>query len=241
MHTDAKRVTKRPSDLKQEVPPLVNGDRLTQAEFHRRYEAYPEDVRFELIGGIVYMASPVGWLHGSYHPKLSFGLELYASETPGVQLGDNATIILGEESEPQPDLTLRILREYGGRSRLNRDGYVKGTPEFLAEIAHSTVAIDLHQKRTDYQRARVGEYLVLCIAEQVLRWFDFRARREITPDAQGIYRSRIFPGLWIDGPALLERDTSRLGEVVRQGLASREHAQFVKRLAAAHRKRRSNR
>ena len=24
------------------LPPLHNGDRLTQAEFHRRYEAYPK-------------------------------------------------------------------------------------------------------------------------------------------------------------------------------------------------------
>ncbi len=34
-------------------PVLENGDRLTQPEFHRRYEAYPEDVKIELVGGIV--------------------------------------------------------------------------------------------------------------------------------------------------------------------------------------------
>src|SRR5437870_3691569 len=94
--------------------PLHNGDCLTQKEFHRRYETYPEDVKFELIGGIVFMASPVGWPHGTYHLKLGVALELYAAGTPGVEAGDNATTILGEESEPQPDLTLRTLAEYGG-------------------------------------------------------------------------------------------------------------------------------
>ena len=38
---------------------LENGDQMTQAEFHRRYKAYPEDVKFELIGGVVHMASPM--------------------------------------------------------------------------------------------------------------------------------------------------------------------------------------
>ena len=59
------------------LPPWHNGDHLTQAEFHRRYEAYPEDVKFELIGGIVYMASPLKRPHGTYHPELSLVLAVY--------------------------------------------------------------------------------------------------------------------------------------------------------------------
>src|SRR5438132_1422155 len=97
------------------IPLLENGDRLSQKEFHRRYEAYPEDVKFELIGGIVYMASPLRRLHAIYRLKLGTILSLYADATPGVEALDNATTILGEESEPQPDLALRILPEYGGQ------------------------------------------------------------------------------------------------------------------------------
>jgi hypothetical protein len=96
------------------VPPLQPGDRLNQAEFHRRYEQYPEDVKFELIGGIVYMASPLRRSHATRHAELSLPLGLYQGLTPGVELLDNATAILGEKSEPQPDLALRILPEYGG-------------------------------------------------------------------------------------------------------------------------------
>src|ERR1041385_7877050 len=92
---------------KTTLPPLQPGERLTQSEFHRRYEAYPEDVKFELIGGIVYMASPLKRPHGTYHPKVSLVLALYEASTPGVELADNMTSILGEKSEPQPDLMLR--------------------------------------------------------------------------------------------------------------------------------------
>ncbi len=230
--SSASRYTRGPS-----IPPLVNGDRMKQPEFHRRYEACPDGLKFELIGGTVYMASPMRWLHGNYHPKLSLPLELYASGTPGVELGDNATTILGEESEPQPDLTLRLLQEFGGRSWLNTDGYVEGTPELLAEISHSTLAIDMHQKRDDYKRAGVLEYVVLCVEEQELHWFHFPSGKRIRPNRQGISRSRVFPGLWIDARALLARDSARLMEVVQSGLASQEHARFVKRLQAARRKR----
>jgi hypothetical protein len=212
---------------------------MTQKEFHSRYEAYPEDVKFELVGGIVYMASPLRRPHGIFQPKLSTVLDLYAASTPGIELADNATVILGEESESQPDLMLRILTEYGGQSIVNEDEYYEGPAEFLAEIAHSTRALDMHRKKDDYEQAGVAEYLVLCVAEKELHWFDFRSGRKIKPDRQGIYRSRVFPGLWIDGPALLDRDTHRLTAALQQGLASRQHATFVKRLQAERRRRKS--
>jgi Uma2 family endonuclease len=218
--------------------PLENGDCMTQAEFHRRYEACPEDVKAELIGGIVYMASPLRRAHATHHPELSGALWLYKGATPGVEILDNATTILGGISEPQPDLALRILPEFGGRSGHNEDDYVEGAPELLAEIAHSTVAIDMHQKKDDYQRAGVLEYVVLCIEERELHWFDFRSGSPLKPTRQGLFRSRVFPGLWIDGPALLARDSPRIVAAVQQGLAHRSHAAFVKRLQAAARRKR---
>jgi hypothetical protein len=41
------------------APGLANGDRMSRAEFHRIYSETPEDVHVELIGGIVYFASPL--------------------------------------------------------------------------------------------------------------------------------------------------------------------------------------
>jgi hypothetical protein len=105
------------------------------------------------------------------------------------------------------------------------------------EAAHSTEAFDLHQKKADYEQARVLEYLVLSLREKKLYWFDLKRRREVRPDTQGIYRSRVFPGLWLDGPALLARNASRLIEVIQQGVASPAHARFVARLQAKRRKR----
>jgi hypothetical protein len=217
------------------LPLLVNGEHMKQAEFHRRYAAYPDDIKIELIGGVVYMPSPRNWPQANAHVKLATPLMLYASQTPGVQVASHATAILGEESESRPDLAMRLLPEYGGQSRLNVDQYEEGAPELLAEIAHSTRAIALHQKRRDYERAGVIEYMVLCIEERELRWFHFPSGEMLMPNRRGVCHSRVFPGLWLDVPALLERDTNRLLATVRRGLGSREHAAFVRRLRTSRR------
>ena len=103
----------------------------------------------------------------------------------------------------------------------------------VAEIAHSSRAIDLHGKRDDYTRYGVREYLVLNLRDNRLHWFDLRAGTELTPDADGVYRLRTFPGLWVHGEALLARDFRRMLAVLDEGLATPEHAAFVTRLAAA--------
>src|SRR5205809_5131240 len=93
------------------LPPPRHSSDLTQPEFHRRYEMCPEDVKAELIGGVVFMASPEGLHHSAHHPELIGLFILYRDATHGVQVLTNHSTILGEASEPQPDLQLLILPE----------------------------------------------------------------------------------------------------------------------------------
>jgi hypothetical protein len=210
---------------------LHTGDRMTRKEFHRIYEKMPNGFQAELIGGVVYVASPLKRGHGTNHLLLGTVFVAYQGNTPGVECGDNTTILLGAEGEPQPDLYLRILPEFGGQSRTPKKDYVAGAPELLAEIAHSSRSIDLHAKREDYARYGVLEYLVVCLREAQLRWFDLRANQELLPEADGVFRIRVFPGLWIHGEALLAKDYRRLMATLEQGLATAEHDAFVGRLA----------
>jgi Uma2 family endonuclease len=212
--------------------PLENGDRLDQKTFHARYEAMP-DVRAELIGGIVYMSSPLKRRHGRYSVRLIRWLGEYEEATPGTEALDNTTNILGPDSEPQPDGCLLIVPERGGQTREDRKGYLCGPPELLAEIGSSTESIDLHAKKVDYEKAGVREYVVVALRTHKVFWFIRRRGKfkELALGADGIYRSETFPGLWLDPAALLRRDSKRLLAVLRQGLASAEHAEFVGRLA----------
>jgi Uma2 family endonuclease len=218
-----------PEGLVQAPALLVSGDRLSQAEFHRRYEQYPDDVKFELVKGTVFMALPQRLPHSTCEVQLSTLLGLYSVATPGVQPAHNQTVILGEASEPQPDFLLRVLPEYGGSTSTD-DDYIRGGPELIIEVAHSTVAIDLHDKKDDYQRHGITEYMAVCLEERRVDWFDLAGRRSRNLAADGILRSKTFPGLWIDTNALFRSDLKRLVRVLNQGLASAEHSRFVRRL-----------
>jgi Uma2 family endonuclease len=215
------------------VPALENGDRLTRAEFERRYEAMPHLKKAELIEGVVYVPSPVRHRrHGSPHAHLIGWLFQYAAHTPGVEVGDNSSVRLDLDNEPQPDALLFIDPTCGGRVRISGDGIIEGAPELVAEVASSSVSYDLHAKLHVYRRNAVSEYIVWRVLEQAVDWFVLRdGHYERMPlDAQGLLRSEVFPGLWLDPAALLRGDLATVLAVVQQGRAGPEHDAFVARL-----------
>lgn len=214
---------------------LENGDRLTRAEFERRYEAMPHVKKAELIEGEVHMPSPVRHKnHSRPHASIIGWLMGYCAATPGVDLGDNGTLRLDLDNEFQPDALLRIEPAAGGRSRISADDYVEGPPELIVEVAASSASIDLHTKKAVYRRNGVQEYLVWQTDDERVDWFDLR-EGEYAPLAPqendpGVLRSRVFPGLWLDVAALLAGDLAGVLARLQQGLASAEHAAFVEHL-----------
>jgi Uma2 family endonuclease len=215
-------------------PPLNAGDRLTRAEFERRYQAHPEIKKAELVEGVVYMSTPVRFeQHGRPHFTIITWLGVYCATTPGISAGgDNATIQLDFENEVQPDALLRLESEHGGRSYVTEDDYLAGPPELIVEIAASSAAYDLHVKRRVYARSGVQEYLAVQMYEQRVDWFILRegVYETLTPDANGVLRSEVFPGLWLQPTALWSGDLAAMLAVLQDGLASPEHAAFLKRL-----------
>lgn len=213
------------------IPPLENGDRLTRHEFERRYTAMPHIKKAELIEGIVYMASPVRHVkHGKPHGRLMTWLGVYEAATEGVDLSDNATVLLDADNEPQPDALLRI--ESNGNSRINNDGYIEGAPELVAEVAGSSAANDLHDKKKVYRRNGVKEYIVWQTLDNKLDWFCLQNGEYISleADTSGVIKSQVYPGLWLDVKALLAGDMAKVLDVLQQGLASSEHVSFVQQL-----------
>jgi Uma2 family endonuclease len=214
------------------LPPLENGDQLDQQTFHARYAAMPEDCRAELIGGIVHMPSPQKVPHSKAQQLVVRWLDEYAEATPGTEALLNNTQILGPDSEPEPDACLFIAPEYGGQVYLAEDDYLHGAPELIVEVSSSTESIDLHRKKHDYQKAGVREYVVLALRMQQVFWF-VRQRgkyKEVPLPADGLFRSRAFPGLWLDAEALLRNQRQRVLAALKQGLAAPEHTVFVAKL-----------
>jgi Uma2 family endonuclease len=213
--------------------PLEAGDHLTRPEFERRYAAMPDLKKAELIEGIVYMPAALRYRkHGKPHGDMMTWLGTYAATTPGVEAADNPTIRLDLDNEPQPDALLRIDAACGGQSDISEDDYVEGAPELIVEIASSSAAYDLYEKKQVYRRNGVQEYIVWQVADRQISWFHLEAGQYITlsPDDQGIIRSLVFPGLELQVTALLSGNLAEVLAQVQRGINTLLHQQFVDRL-----------
>jgi hypothetical protein len=224
--------TNRPVSNGEGIPPLHNGDHLDRHEFERRYNTMPHVKKAELIEGVVYMPSPVSYEnHGQQHFDLITWLGNYRILTPGVGGGDNTTVRLDLDNEPQPDAFLIIEPARGGQTTIT-DGYVTGGPELTAEVAFSSVSIDRNAKMNAYRRNGVREYIIWRVEDAAIDWFVLRGGRydPLPVGSDGIIRSEVFPGLWLDVPAMLAGELLRVWTVQQQGIASPEHTAFVTKL-----------
>ena len=228
-------VMQRPqTNTTPQILPLENGDRLSRHEFERRYAESPDIKKAELIEGVVYVASPLRFQrHAEPHAKLMIWLGNYQIYTPRIKLGIEPTIRLDQDNEPQPDGVLLIDESLGGKSRITDDDYIEGAPELVAEIAASSAAYDLYDKKKAYKRNGIQEYIVWQSLENKLDWFQLYDSEYILlqPDTEGIIKSQVMPGLWLSVTALLAGDMVKVLEVLQTGLNSPEHTEFLRRLS----------
>ncbi len=211
--------------------PLFAGQRLKREEFLRRWEAIPELKNAELIGGLVYMASPVSRAHCRHEFLLASWLGQYVVRTPGCDGGSEGTwLMLGDA--PQPDAHLIVLPEFGGQSRVE-GAYYAGAPELAAEVCLSSASHDLGPKLELYRAAGVQEYIAVVLGETRVLWHRLIHQRYVLvePDSDGLVRSAVFPGLWLDPTAMLALDGARTLAALDLGLKSPEHEEFIRTLS----------
>ena len=94
-----------------------------------------------------------------------------------------------------------------------------------------------------YQSAGVKEYIVAEVESQELHWHRLHKKKfhKIKPADDGILRSVLFPGLWLDVIAFYQFDHVRFHGVTQAGLQSPEHAAFVEKLQLANKEKYSKR
>jgi Putative restriction endonuclease len=84
-----------------------------------------------------------------------------------------------------------------------------------------------------YARFGVREYVVWQVEENGIDWFVLRDRSYVSvdPDPDDLFRSAVFPGLWLDWKALLMGDLAGVFSALQKSSATPEHQAFVQRLA----------
>ncbi|MFN0096357.1 MAG: Uma2 family endonuclease [Dehalococcoidia bacterium] len=181
-------------------------ERLTRAEFERRWDAHPEITRAELIDGVVFRDVSVSPTHAELHLRVGAWLMTFAAfHAAAVQALDNVSVRIPGGHELQPDVALR--RPSGGSSEAGR-GALDGAPEFVFEVAVTSAARDLGRKKDLYPESGVREYAVWQVEEGLVSWWAARdgAWVAIEPGPDGIVESLEFPGLRLDVTSLLAGD-----------------------------------
>ncbi len=148
----------------------------------------------------------------------------YAAKTPGIKgFGDNGTVRLDNDNEPQPDLFLLLPQHLGGRAKVDEEDYITGPPALVCEVAASTVSIDLHHKKNAYRRNGVQEYIVWRTEDSMIDWFSLQGGEfvSIPPEADGTIKSRIFPGLWLNSASLFAAELPAIFELLDRGVLVR--------------------
>jgi Uma2 family endonuclease len=182
---------------------------MTRREFHRRYLLRP-DLKAELVEGVVYVASPVRYeQHDKQAAFVRGWLFAYAAKHPAVELGNDATLILDNDNEVQPDAFL-FLRDDPASPKPNEAGFLVGAPQLVVEVAGSSMSRDVGDKLRSYRRNGVREYIIWRVEDGAIDWFrlidgEYEA---IPAGPDGVVESTTLPGLRLDARALLTLDAA---------------------------------
>jgi Uma2 family endonuclease len=196
--------------------------RLSQTEFHRRYEAMQTDDTFELVNGVVYLKPRKSYPHARLIYFFGGLLTEYELATPTVDGLLNVTLIVSPTCEVQPNLVLRLEPEFGGKSLVVND-FLSGGAELLIEIADKPSPVNVSLKPKEFSRSGIGEYLFLGVRDQDARHFSAKSGWEATRMREGTWKSVALPGLWLNLTAVFAHDSRKALQTLRRGLTHRRN------------------
>jgi Uma2 family endonuclease len=165
--------------------------RFSVPDYYRLGELGLLSKRTELIEGIIIDMEPIGPWRASILDILNQTFCEHAQQRFRVRV--QAPIDLGMESQPQPDLVLCRLQRYSDRHPAPADIYL------VVEVADTTLAFDLGQKRALYSGAGIDEYWVIDVQAKKLTRFVLQGKELVeSPVSSSKISPTAFPDASID-------------------------------------------
>jgi len=154
---------------------------VSVSEWHKmgEYNIFPPDARMELIEGEIIDMAPIGPSHAGCVRNL---IELFSTQKGKVAILDvQNPVLLGNASEPEPDLAL--LRP---ASHFYRERHPTAEDIFLLiEVSDTTVKHDREKKIPLYARNGIFESWLVDLNE-------FQVEVYLNPTANGYLNKRVF-------------------------------------------------
>jgi Uma2 family endonuclease len=157
---------------------------FTVAEYHELAEqgVFGPTERVELIKGELIWMSPIGWAHADIVDEL---LDLL-KDSIGRQwrVRSQNPVILGDHSEPQPDISVVERRRY--RGSVPRANHAR----LVIEVADSTLFFDVNVKVPLYAAAGIPEAWVVEVRSESITQISWMGNIPGRIDTSAVARSR---------------------------------------------------
>ncbi len=187
----------------QAAAPVRERYRFTRREYHAMVAAgiFDEDSRVELVGGDITIMSPINPKHASAVNRLN---AVFSAAVAGRALvGVQNPFVIGDDSEPEPDLTLLKPRA---------DYYAAAHPGpndllLAVEVANTSLRYDREVKMPLYAASGLAEVWLLNLLDNVLEVYrepgpkGYRSLQRLSPGDQ--VSPLAFPDLTLPVAALL--------------------------------------
>jgi len=156
-----------------------------------------EDTLAEWVNGEVVMTSPASDRHQEIVLFLGQIIGLYVEQQGSGRILISPFQMKLERSGREPDL-LFVAREHLDRLK---ETYLDGPADLVVEIVSpESLGRDRGEKFYEYEQAGIPEYWLIDPQREQAEFYqlDERGRyRLIWPDAEGVYRSKVLEGFWL--------------------------------------------
>lgn len=163
---------------------------------------------------------------GELASSVSYWLCQYRRSTPCVESLGRVSIFLDPTTEIETTAAMWLTPGADDRPRWQR---CEGVPELLVEVT-ATVHNKVFRRRLRvYEQSEIHELLVVTGDPRDTALYARENGRfaRVSPADDGSYRSRVFPGLWLDPSALFSDEWNEMAACLDRGMATEEHAAFV--------------
>lgn len=197
--------------IKEETHPSAPRLKMSYEEF---LEWCDEDTWAEWVDGEVIVLSPASDRHQDLADFLVSVLRVYA-EARDLGVIRSAPFLMKLERGREPDV-LFVAREHLDRLKEN---YLDGPADLVIEIVSpDSVERDRGSKFVEYEAAGVKEYWLIDPLRERAEFYQLDQEgfyRPVPPDGEGVYRSQVVPGFWLQVEWLWQAPLPKVLDVLR--------------------------
>ena len=138
-------------------------------------------------------------------------------------------MILDDNTRIVPGLVAQVNHGRLKQCEATEDGFI-GPPNFIFDVFDADELDEYESRKSSFEKHGVSEYVVLIADEnQTCHWNRHNGSKfeSVSPDENGIIKSKALPGLWFSTNSAKDRDWWTLIDFVERGVTRVGHHELM--------------